>query len=97
LEATSIRNHIIMTRILILAAAAAVIALPAAAQSIRISTVGKTPEQVQAEVSKAARKLCAVETYGASFPVDEMRACVAATVRATLAQSADPKIKLANR
>ena len=82
-----------MNRIAILAAAAAVIALPAAAQSIRISTVGKTPEQVQAEVFKAANKLCAIETYGASFPVDEMRACVAATVRATLAQSQDPNLQ----
>jgi len=36
-----------------------------------------------------------VETYGASFPIDEMRACVEATTRAPLAQSADPKIRLA--
>ena len=56
---------------------------------------GKTPEQVRAEVFKAATQLCVVETYGASFPIDEMRACVDATVRATLAQSADPKVKLA--
>jgi hypothetical protein len=84
-----------MPRILILAAAAAAIALPAAAQSVHISTVGKTPEQVRVEVFKAAHKLCAVETYGASFPLDEMRACVDSTVRATLAQSADEKIKLA--
>jgi hypothetical protein len=85
----------IMNRILILAAAAAAFALPASAQSIHISTVGKTPEQIRAEVVRAANKLCAVETYGASFPLDEMRACVDATVRTTLAQSSDPKVKLA--
>jgi hypothetical protein len=85
----------IMNRMLILAAAAAAIALPASAQSIHISTVGKTPEQIRAEVVKAARKLCAVETYGASFPIDEMRACVDATTRATLAQANDPKVRLA--
>jgi hypothetical protein len=84
-----------MNRILILAAAAAAIALPASAQSIHISTVGKTPEQIRAEVFKAASKLCAVETYGASFPIDEMRACVDATMRATLAQASDPKVRLA--
>ena len=89
-----------MNRILILAAAAALIGLPASAQSssaqsIHISTVGKSPEQVRAEVFKAANRLCATETYGASFPVDEMRACVDATTRATLAQATDPKVKLA--
>jgi ABC-type proline/glycine betaine transport system substrate-binding protein len=84
-----------MTRMLILAAAAAALALPASAQSIRISTAGKTPEQVRTEVVKAASKLCALETYGASFPIDEMRACVAATTRSTLAQAADPKVRLA--
>jgi hypothetical protein len=74
---------------LILAAAAAAIALPASAQSIRISTAGKTPEQVRAEVVKAATKICEVATYGVSFPLDEMRACVDQTTRASLAQTAD--------
>jgi hypothetical protein len=86
-----------MNRIVILAAAAALIALPASAQSIRISTVGKSPEQVRAEVYAAATKLCAREVVSATFPADEMRACVAGTVRATLAQSSDPQLKLASR
>ena len=86
-----------MNRIVILAAAAALIALPASAQSIRISTAGKSAEQIRTEVYKAANRLCAHETYGASFPVDEMRACVAQTVRVTLAQSSDPQLKLARR
>jgi hypothetical protein len=81
-----------MTRMLILAAAAALVSLPASAQSIRISTVGKTPDQVRTEVFEAANRLCAVATYGASFPVDEMRACVDFTTRAALGQAADQKL-----
>jgi hypothetical protein len=86
-----------MNRIVILAAAAALIALPASAQSIRISTAGKSADQVKAEVFKAATKLCAHETQNATFPVEEMRVCVADTVRTTLAQSSDPQLKLASR
>ena len=56
-----------MNRIAFLAAAAALIALPASAESIRISTVGKSPEQVRNEVYKAAHRLCSRETFGASF------------------------------
>jgi hypothetical protein len=86
-----------MIRIITLAAAAALIALPASAQSIRISTAGKSAEQVKLEVAKAARSLCFRETVGASFPVDEMRACTTNTVRKTLAQSSDPALQLASR
>jgi hypothetical protein len=86
-----------MNRIVILAAAAAFIALPASAQSIHISTAGKAPEQIRAEVHAAATKLCARETISATFQPDEMRACVASTVRTTLAQSSDPQLKLASR
>jgi hypothetical protein len=86
-----------MNRIVILAAAAALIALPASAESIRVSTAGKSPEQIRGEVVKAATRLCARETFGASFPLDEKRACVDYTVRTTLAQSNDPQLKLAQR
>ena len=91
-----------MIRIVTLAAAAALVALPASAQSttaksIHISTAGKSVEQVKAEVFKAARTLCADETIGATFPVDEMRACLKGTMRATFAQSSDPALKLASR
>ena len=85
-----------MNRIALLAAAAALIALPASAESIRISTVGKTPHQVRDEVFKAAYRLCALETVGATFRVDEMRACVDTTTRATY-RAADPSLKLAHR
>ena len=86
-----------MIRIVSLAAAAALIALPASAQSIRISTSGKSVEQVRMEVAKAAKSLCAHATVGASFPVDEMRACVKNTMRATFAQSDNPALRLASR
>jgi hypothetical protein len=86
-----------MIRLITLAAAAALVALPASAQSIRISTAGKSVEQVRLEVFKAAKSLCARETVGASFPADEMRACVKGTVRTTLAQSSNPALQLAAR
>lgn len=90
-----------MIRLITLAAAAALIALPASAQStaksIRISTAGKSVEQVRAEVFKAARTLCTQETVGASFPIEEMRACMKNTMRTTLAQSSDPALQLASR
>jgi hypothetical protein len=54
-------------------------------------------EQVKVEVAKAAKTLCARETVGASFPIDEMRACVKNTMRATLAQSDNPALRLAAR
>ena len=86
-----------MHRIVILAAAAALLALPASAESIHISTVGKSAQQVRDEVFKAANRLCARETGGATVRIDEMRACVDATARATFAQSSDPGLKLAQR
>lgn len=77
-----------MIRTLTLAAlAAAALAVPASAQSIRVSTVGKSSEQVQAEVEKAARELCAKATVNSTFPAEEMRACLKFTVRTTYAQA----------
>lgn len=83
-----------MNRIAFLgAAAAALIALPAAAQSIHISTAGKSPAQVRAEVHKAATRLCEVQADGSTIWYDEMHACVDNTTRDTLAQSNDPNIR----
>jgi curli biogenesis system outer membrane secretion channel CsgG len=86
-----------MNRIVILAAAAALIALPASAQAIRVSTEGKSAQQVRNEVYQAARKLCSNEVAGYSYRVDEARACLDHTVRATLAQSHDPSVRVASR
>jgi curli biogenesis system outer membrane secretion channel CsgG len=86
-----------MNRIVILAAAAALIALPASAQSIRVSTEGKSAQQVRTEVYQAARKVCADQVPGYSYRIDEARACLSQTVRATLAQSHDPNVRVASR
>jgi hypothetical protein len=87
-----------MNRIVILAAAAALIASSASAQSIRVSTAGKTPEQVRDDVYQAARKVCQDAVPGYAYRVAEGRVCIDRTVRATLAQSQDPSIvKLASR
>jgi hypothetical protein len=76
-----------MLRTITLAAAAALLASTASAQSIHISTQGKTAEQLKAEVVKAADKLCYLQTVGASFPIDAQQNCVARTVKKTLAQA----------
>ncbi len=81
-----------MNRIVILAAAAALIASSASAQSIRVSTEGKSPTQVRAEVFQAARKVCQDAVPGSAYRVEETRACVDRAVRDTLAQSHDPSI-----
>jgi hypothetical protein len=87
-----------MNRIAILAAAAALIASSASAETIRVSTQGKTPEQVRADVFQAARKVCQAEVPGYAYRIDAARSCIDHTVRATLAQSQDPSIvKLASR
>jgi hypothetical protein len=87
-----------MNRIAILAAAAAtLLALPASAESIRVSTAGKTPTQVRAEVFQAARKVCQEEVPGYAYRVEAARACIDSTVRVTLAQSSDPGLRLAAR
>ncbi|MBS0362320.1 MAG: hypothetical protein JSR98_13155 [Proteobacteria bacterium] len=77
-----------MNRIVILAAAAAaLVAGSASAEVIRISTVGKSPEQVKAEVHKAAQKACQAELPGYAFRIDEARACVDHTERDTFARA----------
>jgi hypothetical protein len=81
-----------MNRIVILAAAAALIASSASAQSIRVSTEGKSPAQVRAEVFQAARKVCQDAIPGYAYRLEETRSCVDRTVRDTLAQSHDPAI-----
>ncbi|WP_411286842.1 hypothetical protein [Phenylobacterium sp.] len=81
-----------MNRIVLLAAAAALIAAPASAQSIRIATAGKSVEKLHGEILKAASTLCARQTYGATFPIDAQRSCIKQTVRATVAQAAIPAL-----
>jgi hypothetical protein len=64
-----------MIRILTVAAVAALIAAPASAQTARVSLVGKSNEQVQVEITKAAKKVCTQAIVGASFPREMYASC----------------------
>jgi len=65
-----------MIRILTAAAiAAAFVAGPAAAQTLRISTVGKSAEQVQTEIRAAARQACADAFANIPTPLELQSAC----------------------
>jgi hypothetical protein len=76
-----------MIRILTAAAAvAALIASPAAAKSIHVPVAGKSVEQVRADVAKAAKTVCFHATANATFPQQEMAACMKATVASAMAQ-----------
>jgi hypothetical protein len=84
-----------MLRTITLAAAAALLATAASAQSVTIDPQGKTAEQIQAAVHGAAVKLCRQETEGATFPINARAQCVADTMRQTYAKypglGADPQ------
>lgn len=76
-----------MLRIATLAAVAAVLgAAPASAESIRISTEGKTPVQIKAEVSKAAARVCR-STGDAALGYYLERSCVRDAVKTAMSQS----------
>ena len=64
-----------MIRILTIAAAAAFIAAPATAQTVKISLTGQNQDQVQADFAKAAKKVCNAATVGASFPREMYASC----------------------
>lgn len=86
-----------MLRMIPMAAAAALLASSASAQSIHISTQGKTADQVKAEVAKAARQLCWRETVGASFPIDAQKTCVEKAVKDAYAQAPGVGLAFAQR
>ena len=78
-------------RIVTLAAGAAIgVAAPANALSIRVPTAGKTIEQLQADIHKAARSVCFKET--AKYDMYEFRACRRATAEAAMAGSGIPDL-----
>ena len=80
-----------MIRIFTVAAVAALIAAPASAQSVKIDLNGKSTTQVQADITKAAKKVCALAIVGASFPREMYDSCFKHAVRdanAKLAQAA---------
>jgi len=81
-----------MIRLATLAAMAVFVAAPASAQSLTISTAGKSPEQVREEISLVARKLCIREFFGASYPADTLRGCVDTVVNDTLTNASNPAL-----
>ena len=87
-----------MLRIATLAAnAAALVAAPASAASIHVSTVGKTPEQLKAEIYAAANRACRIETSGSVLEVPLQAACVTDAVRSAMAQLAAAPTRLSER
>lgn len=93
-----------MIRTLTIAAAAAMlIAAPASAQSMKVDLAGKTTEQLQTDIAKAAKKVCAQAVVGASFPREMYLSCYKYAVADAVAKANDPAlaaaagIKLASR
>lgn len=75
------------------AAAAALLAMPAAAQvEVRVSAVGKSAAQLHADINAAARKVCRRAANGATFFHEELDRCVKQTVSETIAKSGDPAL-----
>lgn len=80
-----------MLRVITLAAVAALLAAaPASAKSIHISTVGKSKEEVKAEVLRAAVDLCHAEVGDSILDYYLQTPCVRSTVKAALKESNIP-------
>jgi hypothetical protein len=70
-----------MIRFIAIAAVATLIAAPASAQSVSIALAGKSTAQVQAEIAKAAKKVCGLAVVGATFPREMYDSCFRHAVR----------------
>lgn len=75
-----------MVRFITLAALAAAIAGPASAEGVRVSLASKTPDQIAADVTAAARQVCLRATASETFRVEALDRCVKDTVKSTMAQ-----------
>jgi hypothetical protein len=84
-----------MIRILTVAAIAALVAAPASAQSIRIPLVGKTSDQLQADIAKAAKRVCTQAIVGASFPREMYASCFKHAVADATAKLGQPQMAAA--
>jgi hypothetical protein len=75
-----------MIRTLVFAGVVAALAAPAMARDIKVGLIGKTPEQIHADIRKAAVRVCEEELRfsAASFTVQP--SCVAKVVAHTEAQ-----------
>ena len=65
---------------------AAVIAAPASAQTIRISTAGKSTVQLSEEIRAAAREVCWTSYTAMPTPLAAYGACVSGQVKSAKAQ-----------
>ncbi|CAN7280620.1 hypothetical protein LJR219_001317 [Phenylobacterium sp. LjRoot219] len=74
-----------MRHIAILAAvAAALVAAPASAASVQISTAGKSAQQIRADVEKAAAEVCWQETRHDTLSYYTKAPCIRRTAREAL-------------
>ena len=72
-----------MIRIALIAAVAAVAASSASATEVRVSLVGKSAEQINADILDAARTVCARDVVGETMILDAYGRCVRDTVQVT--------------
>jgi hypothetical protein len=79
-------GNYIVTRTLTLAALAVLLAAPAHAEAIRISTANKTPEQVKIEIREAAYKVCRAEPDYTVFAFQLRTTCKRRAAREALDQ-----------
>ncbi|WP_309643665.1 hypothetical protein [Phenylobacterium sp.] len=79
-----------MIRIALLTAAAAItFAAPASAAEIRVSLVGKSAAQIDADLTRAARTVCMRATFGETLVTDAYGRCVRATLKTAQAKLAE--------
>lgn len=78
-----------MQKLLILAAAAAALAMPAQASELRVQTAGKTTAQVHADIVTAAKAVCRKDMGSDDLGQTVYRACVKGTVTTAVAGTND--------
>lgn len=83
-----------MMKLMTLAALATLALAPAAnaAEGVRVSIVGKSSEQIHADIVAAAKKVCARATTGETFFLDAFGRCVKGTVNTALEQLGSPEV-----
>ena len=72
-----------MIRIALIAAVAAFAASSASASEVRVSLVGKSADQINADILHAARTVCAKDVAGESIILGAYGRCVRDTVQVT--------------
>ena len=60
----------------------------AAASSVTVALVGKSSAQIEADITKAAKKVCFYETRSETLALDAYGRCVKATTKVALEQLA---------